>query len=233
MSDKIKIQKTWIQENGFFKCPYCGVEKAKKGIATHIFFKHTERGNEVLKTQTLKNLKSGNFNKSPNRGKTYEEIFGIEKARVIKNKISKALIGAPRIVSEEGEMLRRKKISETMKKNPKSGGLREGSGRGSKMWYESKIAGKVYLRSTYEIEYAKWLDKNEIGWRINKKAFLYEWEDKTRKYFPDFYLINENSYVEIKGFKTAKDEAKWKNFPHGLQILYGKDLIKLGIKVTL
>lgn len=36
--------------------------------------------------------------------------------------------------TEEREIIRRKKISETMKKNPKAGGLRKGSGRGIKGW---------------------------------------------------------------------------------------------------
>ena len=67
-----------------------------------------------------------------------------------KTKISNALKGKStgKGSTPEKELERRRNISKSMKNNPKAGGLREGSGRGKKMWYESKIAGKVYLRST-------------------------------------------------------------------------------------
>lgn len=131
----------------------------------------------------------------------------------------------------EIETERRKKISQTMKKNPNSGGLRIGSGRGKKSWYESKIAGKIYVRSTYELEYVKWLDANNINWRGNKEKFSYQWEGQTRFYYPDFYLIDEQCYVEIKGFETQKDKMKWKFFPGNLKVLKYKELKELGLNV--
>ena len=134
-------------------------------------------------------------------------------------------IGISSTIKLENE--RRKRISNTMKKNGISGGLREGSGRGVKTWYNSPIAGRVYLRSTYELKYAKWLDKNNINWKQNLKSFEYKFQNKIRKYYPDFYLVNEDCYIEIKGFKTKQDEAKWKYFPNKLKILYKEDLEKL------
>lgn len=134
--------------------------------------------------------------------------------------------------SKEKEALRRQRISETMKKNPKAGGLRKGSGRGKKCWYESPIAGRVYLRSTYELEYCKYLDSHKIPWKQNTEGFEYQFEGKTHKYFPDFIILTEQPlYIEIKGFKRKNDEAKWKSFPHRLEILYYNDLQKLGILV--
>lgn len=131
----------------------------------------------------------------------------------------------------EKEALRRQKISETMKKNPKAGGLRKGSGRGKKCWYESPIAGKVYLRSTYELEYCRYLDEKGTRWKQNLEGFEYEFKGKVHRYFPDFILLDENCYIEIKGFKRENDEAKWKSFPYRLQILYYNDLQKMGINV--
>lgn len=132
----------------------------------------------------------------------------------------------------EKEALRRQRISETMKKNPKAGGLRKGSGRGKKCWYESPIAGRVYLRSTYELEYCKYLDSQKIPWKQNTEGFEYQFEGKVHKYFPDFIILTEQPlYIEIKGFKRKNDEAKWKSFPHKLEILYYNDLQKLGILV--
>lgn len=145
----------------------------------------------------------------------------------VKNTLGR--IGKGKASTLEKEVLRRQKISETMKKNPKSGGLRKGSGRGKKCWYKSPIAGWVYLRSTYELAYCRYLDKNKIQWKQNTEGFLYEFEGKKHFYYPDF--IVEGKYVEIKGFKRKNDEVKWKSFPHELQILYYNDLQKLGIDV--
>lgn len=121
-----------------------------------------------------------------------------------------------------------KHSEETLKllkeKNADKGGLREGSGRGLKQWYESPIAGKVYLRSSYEFEYVKYLDSKGILWRANKEKFPYIFQNKTFHYYPDFYLVKENVYVEIKGFKTERDKAKWSQFPLPLKVLFQKDL---------
>lgn len=147
-----------------------------------------------------------------------------------KNGLHKPNVG--RASTPEKELARRWLISDTMKKNPNAGGLREGSGRGKKQWYESPIAGKVYVRSSYELEYVKWLDKNNIKWKGNLIKFPYEFEGKIKYYYPDFYLIENDEYVEIKGYKTKKDEAKWKNFPYKLTILFKTDLLNMGLNIS-
>ena len=131
----------------------------------------------------------------------------IETAKLNLSKI-KYQLGQGRAGTVDKEILRRQRISETMKKNPNAGGLREGSGRGKKVWYESPIAGKVYIRSTYELEYVKWLDLNNINWNQNSNKFPYIYMEKRRYYYPDFYLADSDEYIEIKGYKTEKDIAK-------------------------
>ena len=42
--DKIKVLDEWKQENGKYKCPECGKEFKKYGIATHFWRMHTEEG---------------------------------------------------------------------------------------------------------------------------------------------------------------------------------------------
>jgi len=131
--------------------------------------------------------------------------------------------------TEEAERIRRSSISKSMKSNPKAGGLREGSGRGQKTWYISPIAGKVYLRSSYELAYAKYLDECGVSWRQNDRFFWYSWGEEMRKYYPDFYLVSEDCYVEVKGYETEKDRAKWRSFPHKLKVLRKHDLVSLNI----
>lgn len=54
--------------------------------------------------------------------------------------------------------------------------------------------------------------------------FEYNWNEAVHKYFPDFYLIDSNTYIEVKGYKTERDEAKWKNFPEKLIILQENEI---------
>jgi len=195
-----------------YKCKYC--------------FNTFERGQIGGHTNNC----FSNPNSNRRTGKTYEEIFGAN-ADIIKKKLVEAgkRLKMNSFWSGEKELERRKKISETMKANPNAGGLREGSGRGVKTWYTSPIAGKVYLRSSYELAFVKWLDANNIKWKGNLLKFPYTFENKIRYYYPDFYLIDTNEYIEVKGFRTKQDIAKWNNFPHKLKILYKDDLIKIGI----
>ena len=74
-----------------------------------------------------------------------------------------------------------------------------------------------------------YLDEHHIKWRRPNEKFKYRFEEKDSYYTPDFFLEDEGVYVEIKGYKTPKDEAKWSQFPLKLKILEGKDLIQLGI----
>lgn len=71
----------------------------------------------------------------------------------------------------------------------------------SKRGYYTKLDGtKIYLRSTYEYIYAKWLDKNKIEWKYE----FTQYELKNGEtYRPDFFIF-ENSIltkiVELNGF---------------------------------
>lgn len=71
-------------------------------------------------------------------------------------------------------------------------------------WYDSPFAGNVYLESSYEYKVAKELDENKINWI--RPAPL-NWDDK--KYYPDFYLVEENVYLDPKNdFLILRDKEK-------------------------
>lgn len=151
---------------------------------------------------------------------------GVKVSEETKEKISRSLTGKPWIPkSEESEIERRKKISATMKANPKAGGYRNGSGVGKGCWYESPTAGRVYLDSTFEKRVAQCLDKNNISWERNKEKFHYEYEGISHFYTPDLKI--EGAFVEIKGYVTERDNAKWKYFPKSLIILKENDIIEM------
>jgi hypothetical protein len=93
--------------------------------------------------------------------------------------------------------------------------------------YQSKNNGIIKVMGSWELKYVKYLDENNINWIQNKNKFYYEFDGLMNKcgyYVPDFYLIDEEVYIEIKGYETDKDRAKWKWFPHKLKVLKRKEL---------
>lgn len=136
--------------------------------------------------------------------------------------------------NEEDEKERRKKISETMKKNPRSGGRRQGSGRGKKGWYKG-----IFCDSSWELAYLIYcLDHNiNIKRCDEKREYIYNGEKHA--YLPDFVV--EGRIVEIKGYKTNQWLVKLSQNPDILVLYeddlkpyldyvinkYGKDYIKL------
>jgi len=95
------------------------------------------------------------------------------------------------------------KISKTMltkgttkgKNNPMFGKISHGKGT----YYQN-----IWMRSSYEIAFAKWLDNQSIEWLYEPKVFYL----KNCTYRPDFYLPETNEYIEIKGY--WRDDAKKK-----------------------
>ena len=82
----------------------------------------------------------------------------------------------------------------------------------------------VKFQGQWEYDFYVWA-KNE-GLNIVRPNIGFDYiYDGARKYYPDFYIINLNLYVEIKGYKTERDIAKWLWFPHPLAVVE-KDGIK-------
>lgn len=47
------------------------------------------------------------------------------------------------------------------------------------------------------------LDQQGISWRRPDEKFPYFFEGRNSYYTPDFYLIDEGCYIEIKGYKNT------------------------------
>ena len=140
----------------------------------------------------------------------------------IKKKVSEKLKGDNNPAKRKNV---REKISNTIKNK-----IKEGTWHNSFSKSRTHLYKNIKFHGKWELEYAKYLDENNVKWRRPTEKFEYLFEGKKRKYTPDFYLINENIYIEIKGYKTSKDIAKWEQFPLKLKILRGKDLFKIGRK---
>jgi hypothetical protein len=88
----------------------------------------------------------------------------------------------------------------------------------------------IKMRSSWEVAYAKYLDRQGIKWLYESKTF--DLGDTT--YTPDFYLPESDTYVEIKGrwFGDSKkkfDLFRKKYYSMNIILLMKKELLKLKI----
>jgi len=66
----------------------------------------------------------------------------------------------------------------------------------------------ILMRSSWEVAYAKYLDKQQIKWQYEPKTF----DLGEITYTPDFYLSNSDTYIEIKGFWRDNAKNKFRLF---------------------
>ena len=88
------------------------------------------------------------------------------------------------------------------------------SGRGKRGYYQG-----IYCQSSWELAYVVYLLEHDIPFIRNKKFFPYTYENKTHQYCPDFYLIDTDEYVEIKGYYDERSKTKARQFPETLIVL--------------
>lgn len=81
----------------------------------------------------------------------------------------------------------------------------------------------VKLKGKWEVDFYKWCKNNNIRIDRPKQGFYYYFNGH-RTYFPDFYLPDYNQYIEVKGYQTKKDDAKWLYFPFKLNILKAQEI---------
>lgn len=82
----------------------------------------------------------------------------------------------------------------------------------------------VNLKGSWEVKVAEWLDAQGIRWENEANPKPYYWNGDWKLYFPDFYLIDYECYIEVKGYRTERDEAKWNHFDCDL-LIFEKDTI--------
>jgi len=190
-----------------------------------------ERRNECLSTQKFecvhcrKDCKRADFRKSfssltihESQCKSNPNAVKIQRkphTEETRKKISEA--GKKRNLSFE----QRKKISEYMKKavacHPES---YTSSNRGRVKQIE--IDG-LKLHGSWEVLFYTWAKNTGLMPEKCMKSFSYEWNG-TRSYYPDFYIPSLSLYVEIKGYETEQDRAKWNHFPEKLIVLKKKEI---------
>lgn len=106
----------------------------------------------------------------------------------------------------------------------------EGISRGVQGYYYNKSSKDyVWLRSTWEFIFAKWLDRTNHNWKVEETYFNLE----NRIYRPDFFIYDENwnnlvKIIEVKGYwDNNSDKAKLlKDKLKNVEIVVIKDINK-------
>lgn len=84
----------------------------------------------------------------------------------------------------------------------------------------------IKFQGRWELDFYKWCISENIQIKRCEEFFEYKWNG-IRKYFPDFFLPEQNLYVEIKGYETERDQAKWSQFPKKLFVVKRKEILQI------
>lgn len=198
-------------------CEYCKKE--------FYFYRDTQRYCSMSCANSDKNRGGGYPKGRPNnlKGKTFDEIYGKEKSLEIRKKISLKWKNNNPPKGTEKYAEKCKKHSIQIKKRYEQGWLPK-AGRCKKIEYNSQIAGIITVDGTWELLVAKFLDTTGLQWDRNTRRFPYYFENVERNYTPDFYVKDFDVYIEVKGYKTLKDTAKWEQFKNKLLILQKNEI---------
>ena len=94
-------------------------------------------------------------------------------------------------------------------------------------WHTTWNNKEVYLRSSYELDYAKELDEQQIDYEVEFKHIKY-WDSQKEEYrcaIPDFYLPDTNTIVEIKSDYTLDIQNMKDKFKAYKELGYNTKLI--------
>jgi len=107
-------------------------------------------------------------------------------------------------IEKSNEEQKLQRFSHKGNSSGKKGGYRAKAGRSKKYHVKDSFGNEVCLQSSYEKRTAEILDDLGIKW-IRPKHLKYD----DKKYFPDFFLIDKNIYLDPKNnFLAIKDKEK-------------------------
>lgn len=94
-------------------------------------------------------------------------------------------------------------------------------------WHTTWNGKDIYYRSSYELDYAKYLDEQNIDYEVESLRIKY-FDSQTNNYrcaIPDFYIPSTNEIIEIKGLYTLNVQNMKDKFERYKQLGYYPKLI--------
>jgi hypothetical protein len=76
-----------------------------------------------------------------------------------------------------------------------------------------KDLGNIYFRSRWEANIARYYNLLGVSWQYEPKTFVFDTIKRgSVSYTPDFYLDEEDQWVEVKGWMDSKSKTKLRRF---------------------
>lgn len=193
-------------------CKYCGkICKNKNSLVQHELrcSKNSNRleikGNHLSHQAWNKGLTKFTDSRVANNGVSIKKLHDAGKYDYSKNKHTE----------ETKEKIRRQKLELCAKQGTNL------CGKGKRGYYKG-----YYCQSSWELAYVIYQIEHNVNFKRNTEGFSYKLDGVQRSYFPDFYLVDDDVYVEIKGYYDNKTQEKEKQFPQNkkLRILKQKEM---------
>jgi hypothetical protein len=230
---------TLINHKPNCQCVGCKSKRGEHaGINAPFYGKHHTKETKKLMKQNKKGKYLGKKNPNYKHGETLKKHYCIickvneidygnwfYGSKMCKHCVRKGELGS--MYGKHHTLKARKLISIKNKgklkgrNNPHFGKITHGKGS----YYK-----EIWMRSTWEVKYAKYLDKNKIKWHYEYKTF----DLGNCTYTPDFYLPKTNEYIEIKGWWRKNSLRRFKLFKKlypkiKIKVLMNRDLQILGV----
>ena len=191
-------------------CIHCSKEITSNNIERHQIKCSLPKVVSVPKFNPRNTGKKGRnqFSKARDEGRSIPAFSDATIAKILATKERNGTFGH----TEESK----RKLSASMKRavenNPNS---YTSSNRGRT---KQIIVDGIKFQGQWEVDFYLWAKGAGLNPQRATEGFSYHWNGE-RTYFPDFYIESTDCYVEVKGFETDKDRAKWNQFPKELRVV--------------
>lgn len=208
-----------------FNCQFCNkLCKNKNSLSQHQI-RCLKNENKIEVTSNFleynKKLKNGELKKEFSNQYVKAEIIGLEKPIISDDTRKKLSIASKKnIWSNERKEKHSLIMTEVAKNNPDSYSANNVCGRTKLIDIYDSFGNLTKVNGSWELLVANYLTDNNIKW-TNKidEIFVYPFNGKERRYYPDFYLPELDKYIEVKGYERERDRIKWLYFTKDLIII--------------
>ncbi len=187
------------------ECPQCHTQREKQFRDAHQLCKWCANKNRSEATKEFRSYKVKEHwahHPHPRVGKTHTPEAREKIAAAHRGKPS-PIKGKPGLSGSLNPFYGKKHKEESKRYGANNHSYGKTPTHTKKVWYECANGKSICFRSTWEAKVAKYLDEHELNWTYETDCipvkYVVEGVIKESTYRPDFYLIDNQKYLEIKG----------------------------------
>lgn len=207
--DSVPIESIAILlENGKYSCNGCEKEYSRQGISTHYWLNHGDGNNHLkkIKEQLHKLHESKKGKPAWNRGLTAEndERVFLSRENLLKRTKSEGYKS-----SRLGTKLKQETKEKLSEARSRFLNERGNGGFRNVKWFKAidSFGNECTLRGTWELKVSEWLNQQGVIW-TRKHYIKYLDDNINRTYSPDFYVPDDDTIIEVKGYYSERDKKK-------------------------